>query len=506
MVDNYKRYGIDSIRKGIIHFFFGKVLSAVAGIVTLLIVVRFLPVDEFAAYSVLIGLIVIFTALSGVGLTHVIARFVPELYSQYKDTALTQLIVFSLATRALILTALLITARMMLTPISDSLGLLAWREVFELFFIVIFLRVLSSFVFQVLESLLHQRSAQLGFLAATLVKLILILLASCNIRLSIQVLVWVDVLSEMAGLLFLGWSLKTALSRDNRNTNGEIAWIRDNLYRMVRFGSLAYGQHMSVLLYGSAPNRLLAGHLFALPQLAAFGFAQSFSDMIFRYLPAQLFQGLIRPVFVARYSERADFPELVLVSNIILKINFLILGLLLSILIVAGTPAIETLTNGKYGVLANLLLIFMIIVMFPESVRLIQDILICAVERNEILLVGNLLLSGSLILAIPLVFYLDSFAIVAANLVGLLLGNKLINWWLRKQTFDFRLDWIGYIRILIIIIAAVVSGVITNHLLDSWLISTVLCILTYFISALILNVLNQSDLNMLLKIKKNNPA
>lgn len=50
------RYGSERIGRGLMHFVLGKGVSAVAGVSAMLLVVRELSVESFAAYSVLVVL------------------------------------------------------------------------------------------------------------------------------------------------------------------------------------------------------------------------------------------------------------------------------------------------------------------------------------------------------------------------------------------------------------------------------------------------------------------
>jgi O-antigen/teichoic acid export membrane protein len=102
-----ERYGGQRFKRGLWHFALGKIVSAVSGFFAMVLVIRLLSIQEFANYSVLISLIEVTTALSGLGLAHALLRYVPELYVKHYKTALRQFVLgaFSLRTFILLLVA-----------------------------------------------------------------------------------------------------------------------------------------------------------------------------------------------------------------------------------------------------------------------------------------------------------------------------------------------------------------------------------------------------------------
>lgn len=163
-------YGRDRVRRGLQHFLIGKIVSAVAGFIAMVLVVRALPVPEFAAYSVLVALIEVFTALSGMGLSHVILRYVPELFNAGRLASLRQVVAVALGLRSAVLVGLLLLTLLLAQPLADLLGLADMVSAFRLFLLVVGLRSTSHFLSQILESTLNQGISQLGFSASAVAR------------------------------------------------------------------------------------------------------------------------------------------------------------------------------------------------------------------------------------------------------------------------------------------------------------------------------------------------
>ncbi|MEQ1558607.1 MAG: hypothetical protein ABL933_06645 [Methyloglobulus sp.] len=62
-----QRYGSERIKRGLTHFMLGKGVSAVAGLGATLLVIRALPIESYAAYSVLIALVDVLETVAGLG-------------------------------------------------------------------------------------------------------------------------------------------------------------------------------------------------------------------------------------------------------------------------------------------------------------------------------------------------------------------------------------------------------------------------------------------------------
>src|ERR1700752_2626136 len=103
------RYSGERVRRGLWHFLLGKGVSALCSFLAMVLVVRALTLHDFADYTVLVALVELGTAFSGLGLSHVLLRYVPELYERQYRLSLRQLIggALGMRTTAVLLLALL---------------------------------------------------------------------------------------------------------------------------------------------------------------------------------------------------------------------------------------------------------------------------------------------------------------------------------------------------------------------------------------------------------------
>jgi hypothetical protein len=91
------------------------------------------------------------------------------------------------------------------------------------------------------------------------------------------------------------------------------------------------------------------------------------------------------------------------------------------LILLSGQELLTWLTAAKYGDTAYLLAA-LIGVLTLESLRVQQELVCITLERNALLIGSNLILSASIVLALPLFAYLGAWSIVVANLAGNLMA------------------------------------------------------------------------------------
>jgi hypothetical protein len=290
------------------------------------------------------------------------------------------------------------------------------------------------------------------------------------------------------GAVLLVWTLDRASAVRSAGAEAarEADWLQQNRARMVSFGVKGYLQHLIIMPFSGVVNRLVVGGYLPGAQMALFGFAQSIYDLMQRYLPAQLFVGLIRPVMAARYSRVAQFTEVQTITNLVLKINLVLIGLAAVVVMSGGSDMLLFVTAGKYGGRAVDLLLLMCLLMAFESWRHVLDLLSHTVERYGILIFTNAILGSSLLAGILLLPSLGVFALPAANCVGLFIGNLVVVWWLGKTGFPFRHD----IRMILgtgtAVACSLAVTLLSRPYIDSWAAQVALALFVYLAAGVLM--------------------
>lgn len=492
-------YAATRIKRGVLYLAGGKVVTAVAGIGTFLLLVRGLPVEQFAAYSILFGLVELVDAITGVGLNQVLSRYVPELFVEHRHNALRRLVALAFTLRAVLIGAFLAALYAVATTISPHVGLAEFEWALQAYLGVVFVRIIATSLFGVLESMLHQAIAQLGFGLITLLRFGLIAIVATQGALDLEAVILIEVITELVGfgVMLLG-ALRT-MPRDSQGTgSGAADWIRSNLRRMVNFGLKGYLQHMLIMPFGGSTNRIVVGASLVRDDVALFGFAQFVADLMERYLPAKLLAGVIRPVLAARYVRDRRFSDIESAANLIFKLNAGLVCLAFVVIFAGGARLLGELTGGKYAEEAVGLLLLMCSVVLMHSLRHMLDHVCHAVERNGPLIWSNAVITGSLLPGIAMLPILRVYALPVANLIGLVVGTWVLVWRLRAEGFDFRLDIGGLGRLVAASGAAVGAAHATSLMGGGLLFSEAVAVSIYLFGIVALRPVTRTETQLLL--------
>lgn len=463
------------------HFLMGKALTSVAGIGTLLLVIRGLPVQEFAAYSVLFGLVDVLLVVTSVGTGQVLTRFVPEIYAQHFAHALRLLLGFALGLRFALLLVTVVALGLLAEPFAGLIGLADWQGALKLYLLVVFFRTTTNTLYQVLEAMLQQGRGQGAFAAVTVSRFLGVGGLYLSGHFNLINLILVEAASDMLGALLMSQGVYQVSKRraSDGDRNAEIGWLRANARRIVSFGVKGHFQGLIIMPFSGVVNRLVIGSQMPTAQVALFGFGQSIFDLMQRYLPAQLFNGMVRPVMAARFSVNRRFEEIQVICNGALKVNLLLIGLAASVFVAGGSDMLLWITRGKYGEQAVELLLLMCVLVALESWRHVLDQLSHTVERYGFLVFSNGLLGASLLVGLLLLPSMGIFALPAANCGGLVIANLLVIWWLRRTGYPFRHN-VGEIFAILAGTGLVVGiGLLLSIVLHQWVPRVIVATLVY---------------------------
>lgn len=454
------------LRQGINHFLIGKVVSAGAGLAAMLLVIRSLSVSEFAEYSVLMALTELFTALAGLGISHAVLRYVPEFMAKQYRQSLRWLVGGGFGIRTTVLITATAFAWAQADDIAPFIGVDPKRDVLVLFLFVVLFRSTSHFLSQVLESILSQGWIQFAFSLNAVTRLIGMMWLYLGGEVGIREVVLVEGISDFLCMCILAGAtyFKVWLSGDAcANSNDDRLWFTGRLPAILRFACSGYLQHLAGLPFGGNTNRMVGGALFPSTTMASYGFAQSLYEYVKRYLPAQLFVGLIRPVMVARFSSDNDFPAAAKTGDRVIQVNLIILSVIFSVIIVGGEKLTYFISGGKYGLDSLVLLLSLLVVLVLESYRMMLEMIIHVIERYQILIFSNLLLAASVFPGIYFYPLLGAVALPLFNALALVLANAFVIRRLRSEGFMVPTNWTALVQMGI----TCASSVLFGHLLLS---------------------------------------
>ncbi len=487
-----KHFGLDSIRQSLKYFLFGKASNAVLSTTILFALAALMEQAEYAAFVSWQALILLIGMISTLGIQAVMHRFLPELRTD-GNPLVYRLLTTGVSLRFLLALLIMVVLIFNLPYLVSLLNIPNEDDLLALFLLIGAIRLTGLSLSQACDALLWQRLTQTGLVATNIFRVCAIFVVHYTVGVTLTNIVLIEFCAEalLLSLLIFGarnkWlsdsTIESIPAQESsatqelltaKQTSVSAPWWPKNRDRVVRYGASKYLVSLSRVLCGSAPNRLLAAQFSSNREIAVFGFADSIMRLGLRFMPAMLMIGFIRPVFISRFTTGSGFSSLVKMSNLIFRINLALLVILIVGVLVLGEPVFNLLTNDKYGSAYLLVCGFLLVLVF-EGLRQILELLIEVTELNKISIYSNLIQSASLIIAVPLFYFIGLWSIVIANIIGALLACAVCFVQLNRNNFHVFFE--GRLVVLVLIEGIIIwaIGFYSLQWFDS-IIITLLCI------------------------------
>lgn len=415
-------YSADRMRRGLLHFLGGRAVQALARALLLLLLVRLLPLADYGAYMLIVGLSEAMLRFASFGIVPVGQRFMPELVTQCSHKKLRHFCLLLIVLQwlaLLLLTAVITLFWAQIAPVFgfDSTQAAASQLGLGLLVLVPAFR----FAAELLETLLEQGRAQgLRALMPSLRLIIILALLAFNTTLHLADILLLD-LAVTALCVALAY-IQLARSVKEHGGQGDKRIPRDAIFRHAR--------HMAVVDILGACNSpgairaVLAGSI-GLNASALFAFLQSVERLVSRYLPGTLLRGLIRPMMIDRYHQ-ADGPQWVSNGmNLLIKFNLLIVAAAILVVNSAGNEIVQLLSGDKF-IGAGTTLLVMALALAISSQQSIVEMLMQITRQTEILRSTAFLTPVALgLIAMGVSSGLEAAVLVLASATAIAIGLQL---------------------------------------------------------------------------------
>lgn len=417
------------VRKGLASVAIGRPLSAVAGLVQLILLSRLLRPLEYAAYVAVWAGVEIVVLASNLGLMHAAYRYVRADDASGSSLTIHGPIRTLLALRACTL-PLGIVLFATLWPVAAFGGAdhQAQKVVLWAFGALALTEGLARYCEIIFESLLLQWRAQVATTLRAALKPAG--LGACVLfgwDLNLERALTIEVLSCSIGLLIGLWGLVLTLRQGRARTRTHAPPDPITFRRAIRFVLPAFLAQLLGLCYGPDVLKLILGSGPDTTALAAFGFAFSMAAMVQRYLPVNILNGIFRPLFVdsaSRENAAQLLSRLIAVTN---KLNWFVIALPLVALAPIAPQLTSILSRGNYANAGEVLLILIASLMFAATHGVLS--LYClAIENSRAPLIATIGAASTLPASVLLVEHFGSH--------GLAIG-----WGLSEAIWVFACFW-----------------------------------------------------------------
>ncbi|AKU11736.1 hypothetical protein AzCIB_1841 [Azoarcus sp. CIB] len=441
-------YSVERARIALVHFVVGRGAAAVTGVLGLLLIVRAMPIGDYGIYVSVLAFVEIYYLATGFGLSAIAQRYVPDFRIKASGDCFARFVkrVYALrvwsATAASVITGWIVSTyweTLLDQRLFDDAAFLGAGA--ALFLIV---GVLYRYLDELFGSLLLQawsqslavlRNAGKALAAALLLangqdldvgQMLIVELAVCSV-------------SALIGSLVLAAYLR------KRDAGGDESYHVPGMWAVaLRF----YGVQVLGQVYGANVLKLLVAKTLGFEYTAVLGFAQSLTDMLRNYLPAQLLIGWIRPLMVSRYVATRDLGQLAMVAVLALKSNLLGILFLLVFFVVGGDNAGALLSGGKYPEAGALLSLMMVLVGF-QTAHLMLSLIAVTLERPNANLIATVLACAGLPMAYVLGHAFGLTGVIAGLIAAEFIWIAAVWFLLCYSGFRLPVVWQGLLKVVL---------------------------------------------------------
>jgi hypothetical protein len=377
-------YSAGRIRASMIAFAIGKGISAPLSFLLVLLLAAVMSRAEYASYVATVALLEIGVVLGTLGIEWVTQTVLAGIRVRGNAAQLRHAVLL-LGVLPAVPYLFLAGAFWQFAPqLSSALGGVATVEVLRLYAVVLAIegptRMLRDSLMAVL---LLQRTAQVSQVLRVVVTFsIMAAMALAGTQIEAVDVARAEILAASVALFAavsaVAWFLWTERPR-RRMDDGIGAWVG---WGSVRFASHAYGSLLMMLLVGTDTMTALIARYLGAEATAAFGFVVRLVETARRYLPMDMFWGVLRPAAIGRYEGNGrDMRTLMRDVNRMVEANLLVVGAGLTAALAAGDGVMHLLSKGNIDV-PSLLLVALVPVLATHTVRRAVELVAYVCQRS----------------------------------------------------------------------------------------------------------------------------
>lgn len=447
-------------KRSALHFLTGKAASGILTLIILLLMVRVLSVEEYGVYVILVAGMELVMAITSLGLSWTVARYLPEFRLHANGKTLIHFVWQSITQIILLLVIGILILFLALPWLLALMELVPYTDVARLYLLVMLLEGVGRNIQEnALEPLMQQGWAQISQVVRNLVWLLLLGIVTTQGMVYLHQVVLIELIASTVGALLALYGLFRYLLK-NCDLPGQDSWQQPAWPEMWRIARHMYFSHLITLIYSPQVFMFLIQRYLGVEATALFGFLRNLFGQVLRYLPATLFFSLIRPKLVASYiGTGGNMAEVAFSANLAGKLSLFVLMPFLVIAWLVGDELLNLLSAGKFNQ-AGYYLAGLLLGLIPNSQRQILGTLVVVCDRSYISLWG----STFSILVLPLAFGLleadmGLWSFIIAIIMSHMIHNTVLIVALIKTT-TYRPDSIGFIKLAV---AALIGFVVSQQ-------------------------------------------
>lgn len=449
----HKQYGASRFRRAVVHFIGGRVAQAIGRALLILVVVRLLPVEDYGAYMLVIGVAEMLLLLASLGVVSVAQRYVPEVAENSSRSTLGRFVTVLSAIQMLLLVVVAGLTWMYWPTIAGWLSLTDAQIVaMELSALLFFLIPAFRFVEEILEAMLEQGKSQVSRALMPIGRVaVLGVFVALGTHVDLALMMSIDVGVTLFCLLMAYYYLYVSV-RDFKGQGTASVPVRE----IVQFSWHMAGANLFSAAGNPGAFRLAISNSLGLAETGLFAFLQSMERLISRNLPGTLLRGVVRPVMVAKAAAPGGMAAVEAGAWFLMKMNLAItLGGFVAV-VAAGDELVMLASGGKFPGAGTTLLIFLAVLAIAAQ-RSVIEMVLQITRQTATLRATAFLVPIGLFLA----WYLSRYglnAAVGAIMITTFAANAIAVRGMRHGERRISFAWGDYLRIGIPALAAGALG------------------------------------------------
>lgn len=434
-------YQQETLRNGAFHYLLGRGAAGAAGFLTVLLLVRFMDLHNYATYVALSGLAALCGVLAGLGMERVVARYVPEARLYRSVEELSHFIWLTSAFR--LLAAMLIMALLYVLWSSGDTFIAITK--FEFFPVGLAFFIVAETMFQhfssVLQSLIMQKAlTRLLFIQWAGRLALILVVVFVNGRIDWQDSLWIFAIPELIGVIgfvvVILLQLKRLATEQHEVTNGtwpqwgKVAEISLHNFGFTLLAAPPQGYFMKVIAAAYLPEEIVA----------AYGFFLNIAEKARQYIPLHFFYGMLEPIIVASYLKDRDFSALSYRCQLLYKSNLLVMIPAIAWVAAAGEPIIEVITGSKFQGLSWILVLVMVQLTVGSHVVVLQ-LLLNSLEKSKVLVTASVVALLTMLVAFATFLITNPLLLLLTPILFSLTMNFYVVYQLACSSHSYKLSW-----------------------------------------------------------------
>lgn len=471
-----------------------KPLSAVLGLVVLVVLSRTLSPSEYGAYFSALAISEIAMLVSNFGLIHAAYRYVHAVEGDDgKLIPYGPLEIFLIARLGTLVLAITVGALICSLMPSQLINRFVAPSVLCFVAIIIVGEGVSRYVEVLFESMLSQYRSQFTVLLRSIIRVagnILLLVYGIATLESVLLVECVAASSSsVVAVVMLRGVVVGAISAGHAR---EWRIDRPFVQQALRFVFPAYGAQLVGVSYGPDVLKLVLGWMSGTAQVALFGFCYSIASVVQRYMPANLMAGIFRPAFVAA-GKRCNRAEVLnSLFGVLVKINWLFIFAVIAAVAPVSNDLTMTISDGNYEQAGWILVLLICSLIFVSS-HLIQSNVSVAVENSNYSLIATIVVAGTLPLALVLASGWGALGLSWYCLLTELVWVSAFRYLITKDGWAMDFDLSGSAKLIVSGAFAVGFGWLVAGFGGHWIVTSVLSSMLFIAATLRNGTFNDKD-------------